>query len=111
VDPLGKTASGLDANVAGALCYALGWVTGVVFLVLEPHNSFVRFHALQSTIAFAALSVAWILGLSIPFLGGIFAFFVVMPISAIAWLVSMFKAYNGERFKLPIAGDMAEHRV
>jgi uncharacterized membrane protein len=111
VDPLEKTAIGLDANVAAALCYALGWVTGVAFLVMEPHNKFVRFHAMQSTIAFAALSLAWILGLSIPFVGWVFSFFVVTPLSAVVWLVAMFRAYYGERFKLPIAGDMAEQRV
>lgn len=106
-----KTASGLDENVAGALCYALGWITGVVFLMTEPSNRFVRFHAWQSTIAFAALSVACVLLQSVPILGMLVAVFLVLPLSAALWLILMFKAYKGERFKLPVAGDMAEQRM
>ena len=48
-----KTASGFDENLAGALCYGLGWVTGLVFFATEPENSFVRFHAMQSMLVFA----------------------------------------------------------
>lgn len=106
-----KTASGLDENVAGALCYALGWITGVIFLMTEPSNRFVRFHAWQSTIAFLTLSVACVLLQSIPILGMLIAVFLVIPLSAILWLILMFKAYQGERFKLPVAGDMAEQRL
>jgi len=54
-----KTASGFDENVAGALCYGLGWVTGVVFFATEPENRFVRFHAMQSMIAFGIGMLAW----------------------------------------------------
>jgi uncharacterized membrane protein len=107
----GKTASGLDENVAAALCYALGWITGVVFLMTEPTNRFVRFHAWQSTIAFLGLSVACVLLQSLFILGTLIAIFIVIPLSAVLWLVLMFKAYQGQRFKLPLAGDMAEHRI
>ena len=107
----GRTASGLDANVAAALAYALGWVTGLVFLVLEPENRFVRFHAMQSVIVFGALSLAWMIALSIPVLGWIVAFLVIPPLSAVLWLILMYKAYQGERFKVPAAGDMAEQRT
>ena len=106
----GKTASGFDENVAGALCYALGWITGVVFLLTEPANTFVRFHAWQSTIVFVILSAACVLLQSIPFLGMLLAVFLVIPVSAVLWLLLMFKAYKGERFKLPLAGDLAEQR-
>lgn len=106
-----KTASGLDANVAGALAYALGWITGVVFLLTEPQNRFVRFHALQSTIVFGALSVVCVLLQMIPLLGMLVVVFLLIPASAVLWLVLMFKAYQGERFKLPVAGDMAEQRI
>lgn len=105
-----KTASGVDENVAGALCYALGWITGVVFLMTEPSNTFVRFHAWQSTIVFVALTVACVLLQSIPILGMLIAVFLVIPFSAVLWLLLMLKAYQGERFKLPLAGDMAEQR-
>jgi uncharacterized membrane protein len=106
-----KTASGLDANVAGALAYALGWITGVAFLLTERENRFVRFHAMQSTIVFGALSVLCILLQSIPFLGMLLAVFLVIPASAVLWLILMFKAYQGEHFKFPIAGEMAERNI
>lgn len=109
--PLGTTASGLDANVAAALTYVVGWVTGAAFLIFEPENKFVRFHALQSLIVFGTLSIAWMLALSVPFLGWIVAFLVIPPVSAVLWLILMYKAYQGERFKVPGAGDMAEQRL
>jgi uncharacterized membrane protein len=110
LDALGTTVWGLDPNVAAALAYGVGWVSGVVLLVFEP-NKFVRFHALQSTIAFGALSLAWMIALSVPFLGWIVAIFIIPPVSAVLWLLLMYKAYQGERYKVPVAGEMAEHRV
>lgn len=107
----GKTSSGLDANVAGALAYGLGWITGIGFLLTEQENSFVRFHAMQSTIVFLALSALCILLQSIPILGMLVVVLLVIPASAILWLVLMFKAYQGERFKLPLVGDIAEQRI
>ena len=106
-----KTSTGLDANVAAALSYAFGWVTGLAFLVIEKDNRFVRFHAMQSTIVFATLSLGFILLQSIPLLGMLLSVFIVIPLSAVLWLLMMFKAYQGERFKLPIAGEMAEQRI
>ena len=105
-----KTAAGLDENVAGALAYALGWITGVLFLATEPANKFVRFHALQSVIVFGGLSLAWFITLSIPFIGWVIAVIVIPTVSIVLWLVLMFKAYHGERFKVPFAGDIAEQR-
>lgn len=104
-----KTASGLDENVAGALCYSLGWVTGLLFFATEPKNPFVRFHAVQSMVVFGAACLAFIVCLTVPFLGWILSIFVFYG-SAALWLVLMFKAYQGERFKLPVAGDVAEER-
>ena len=105
-----KTASGFDENVAAALSYGLGWVTGLVFFVTEPENSFVRFHAMQSMLVFGTACLAFLVCLAIPFLGWILSIFVVYG-SAALWLVLMFKAYQGERFKLPVAGDIAEARI
>jgi uncharacterized membrane protein len=107
---MNKTSSGLDENVAGALSYALGWITGIGFLLTEPANKFVRFHALQSVIVFGALSLAWFIAMSIPLLGWLIAFVVIPPLSAVLWLLLMFKAYQGARFKVPFAGDVAEQR-
>ena len=105
-----KTSSGIDENVAGALAYGLGWITGVVFLLIEPSNKFVRFHALQSVIVFGALSLLWFITLSIPFLGWLIALVILPPVSLILWLFLMFKAYQGERFKVPFAGEIAQQR-
>jgi uncharacterized membrane protein len=105
-----RTSSGLDENVAGALAYALGWISGLVFLLIEPANKFVRFHALQSLIVFGSLSLLWFITLSIPFLGWFIALVIVPPVSLILWLFLMFKAYQGERFKVPFAGEIAQQR-
>ncbi len=108
--PPERTAIGLDENVVGALCYLFGWITGLVFYVTEPQNRFVRFHAMQSIVVFGAACVALLVCIAIPFLGWILSIFVVYG-SAALWLVLMFKAYQGERFKLPVAGDIAEQRI
>ena len=105
-----KTASGLDPNVAAALSYSLGWVTGLLFFATEPTNKFVRFHAMQAMLVFGPACILLVLCASIPFLGWILAPFVLIG-SAVAWLILMFKAYQGQRFKLPIAGDLAEERI
>jgi uncharacterized membrane protein len=105
-----KTSSGLDQNVAGALTYALGWITGVAFLLMEPSNKFVRFHAVQSIIVFGGLSVLWFVALSIPLLGWLIALVLLPPLSVVLWLLLMFKAYQNERFKLPFAGEIADQR-
>jgi uncharacterized membrane protein len=108
---LNKTSIGLDENVAGALAYALGWITGVALLLIERENQFVRFHALQSAIVFGGLCLLWFVGVSIPPLGWAISFFIIPPLSAFIWLLMLFKAYKGERFKLPYVGDIAEQRL
>ena len=106
----GKTSTGLEPNVAGLLCYLFGWVTGIIFIILEKDNKFVRFHALQSIIVFGILSVARSVLWAIPFIGWIVAIF-LGPVTFILWLVLMIKAYQGEKFKIPWAGDFAEKQV
>ena len=108
---LNKTAIGLDENLAAALAYALGWVTGVALLIVERENQFVRFHAIQSTIVFGSLCGLWFMLSAIPFLGWAIAVLIILPLSAFLWLLLLYKAYVGERFKVPIAGDIAEQRV
>jgi uncharacterized membrane protein len=105
-----KTASGFDQNVAGALSYSLGWLTGLLFFATEPQNRFVRFHAMQSMLVFGAACLAWVICLAVPFLGWILSIFIFYG-SVALWLILMFKAYQGERFKLPVAGDIAEERI
>ena len=64
-----KTSTGLEENVAGLLSYVLGWITGIVFLLIEPKNKFVRFHAFQSIIVFGALTIIGIILGWIPVVG------------------------------------------
>ena len=105
-----KTSTGLEENVAGLLCYLLGFITGILFYVLEKDNSFVRFHAMQSIITFGAIFVLIIVLGFIPIIGWILA--LLLPFVALAlWIILMIKAYQGERYKLPIVGDMAEKQV
>ncbi len=108
---LGTTTSGIDPNVLAACAYAVGWVTGLALLFFDQQNRFVKFHALQSVIVFGALSLTWMVALSVPVFGWIVAFLVIPPVSAALWLVLIYKAYRGERFKVPAAGDMAEQRI
>jgi uncharacterized membrane protein len=107
---MNKTSSGMDENLAGALTYALGWITGALFLVTEPANAFVRYHAWQSVIVFGALSIAWFVSVSVLVVGWFVAFVILPPLSVFLWLLLMYKAYQGERYKLPVAGDLAEQR-
>lgn len=115
---MAQTSLNMGENVEGALCYLLGWLTGIVFYLIEKDNEFVRFHARQSILVFLPL---WILSLVFGggfWFGSVFywgAWFFLAAIGwllwlvmFILWLVLMFKAYQGERFKLPVVGDIAE---
>lgn len=115
--------AGMEDNMASALCYLAGWLTGVIFLVLAPYNQnkTVRFHAFQSIFLNVAMIPLWIVFtiLSfimhyIPVLGAIvmlllwcvfgFGFFAL-------WLFLMYKAYNREKFVLPLIGPLAEKQA
>lgn len=102
-----KTSTGLEENVAGLLCYVLFWVSGLIFLLLEPGNRFVRFHALQSIIVFGIINIVLIVFGWIPVVSVIVGSFVGL-LAFVLWIVLMVKAYQGELYKLPVAGDMAE---
>ena len=106
-----KTSTGLEANLAAALSYLVGFVTGAIFLVLEKENRFVRFHAMQSTLLFAGIVLLDILLQIVPLVGALVVVFLVIPASAILWLLLMFKAYQGEEFKLPVVGQIAADRI
>ena len=110
-----KTSTGLSENVAGLLCYVLGWISGLVFLLIEQENKFVRFHAVQSIVTFGSIMIVSIvlsiLGL-IPYLGVIFDIVngIIGLLAFVLWIVLMVKAYQGTKYKLPWAGDFAEKR-
>jgi uncharacterized membrane protein len=105
-----KSSTGLDENTAGILCYVLGWLSGIVFIVLERESNFIKFHAVQSIIVFGVLSLisgllGWIpvIGLILRIAIGILAF--------VLWIMLMVKAGRGERYKVKWAGDYAEKWV
>jgi uncharacterized membrane protein len=104
---MAKTSTGLEENVAGLLSYVLGWVSGLVFILLENENKFVRFHAMQSIIVFGALSIISIVIGAIPFIGWGLAP-IVGVLGFVLWIVLMIKVYQGVMVKLPWAGDLAE---
>lgn len=112
--------AGLQPNLAGALCYLCGFITGIIFLALDPHNRdrFVRFHAFQS-IFFSVGWIALFIALSMFEVMLPWPFHVVITLLIVmarfglflTWLYLMYKAYNNETFKLPVIGDLAEKQV
>jgi len=111
------TTTGIEPNVAAALSYILGLITGIVFLILEKQNRYVRFHAAQS-VAVSVLIIIFSIGVSlvsgvlvfIPVLGWIAVFLLTTGLAVLTfvlWLVLMFKAYQGEEWELPFAGGLA----
>ena len=98
--------SDLGENIRGALCYILGFFSGIFFLITEKENKFVRFHAMQSTIIFGVLFLISF----VPILGWALSVFLI-PLSLLLWLFLMYKAYQGEKFKLPVIGDLAEQQA
>lgn len=104
---LGKTSTGMQPNVAALLSYLLGFITGIIFYLIEKENKFVRFHAMQSIVTFGAFFILGFILAMIPIVGwGLMP--VLWIIQVILWVLLMAKSYQGELFKLPIAGDIAE---
>ena len=112
------TSSGLPENVASALCYVFGFISGLVFFLIEKTNETVRFHAVQSIILTIGIVIveivvailAFILGL-IPVLGGILVLIVslLVGIAIFAlWLGLIITAATNKKIKLPIISDLAE---
>lgn len=111
--PVLATETGLTENVAGALSYVLGWVTGVVFLLIDK-RPFVRFHAMQSIVLFGAIFVlqfVFVWGGFLPAMFGFISLFgtVIGLVALVCWVLCIVKALQGVRFKLPIVGDVAEN--
>ena len=117
------SAAGLDENVASALCYLVGVLTGILFLVIEPYsrNRTIRFHAFQSIFAWLAsvvigmaLSMFSYLVVALPFIGWMIyiLLWTAYSLGVLAlWLFLMYKAYNKERFVLPVVGPLAEKQA
>ncbi len=114
---------GMTDNMAGALCYLVGFITGILFLVLTPYNQNreIRFHAFQSIFLNIAWIALWIVITIIliplryiPFLGLFISLILESVLGLggfILWLYMMFKTYNGEKIVLPVIGPMAEKQA
>jgi uncharacterized membrane protein len=114
---------GMEDNVAGLLCYLGSFITGIIFLVIEPYNQkpFVRFHAFQSIFYAASCVIVGILfGIisTILFfvsatLGSIFSLLhmLIWLLLFVLWIFLMYKAYSNDKFKLPVIGQMAENQA
>ncbi len=103
----------MEENVAGALAYFLGFVTGIFFLLTEPKNRFVRFHAMQSTILFGGLLViSLVLGI-IPVINVLWL--VISPLVGIAafvlWVWLMYQAYEGKEYELPYVSQLSREQL
>jgi uncharacterized membrane protein len=123
---IAKSSTGLDENVAALLSYIAGWLTGLIFFLIEKDSRLVRFHAMQSLIlsggGFVVLIALWIFiavsSLVIGYISGILSFLVTMLLGVVASIVAitilvgaiigLVKAYQGQYFKLPVVGKLAE---
>jgi len=114
----------METNLVGALTYLAGFITGVIFLVLDPYksNSFVRFHAFQSiffNVAWIAFWILWMILSAVltPLTAGVFGL-IALPLILIfslagfgIWLFLMYQAYQQKLFKLPIVGKFAAQQA
>jgi len=85
----------------GALSYV--WILSVVMLVIKKDDEFVKFHAKQATVLFIASIVSWVIAFFIYFLGPIFSIVIL-----IFCIIGFVKALSGEKYKIPLVGDLAE---
>jgi uncharacterized membrane protein len=118
--PLPAAGSGLTPNVAGALAYLVGAITGILFLVIDPFKAdrFVRFHAFQSiffNLAWIAFWIVWMIaGIMLGAISHGLFFIIQLPINLLVtvggfciWVYLMYSAYQGKTFQLPVIGPLA----
>jgi len=110
--------SQMDEKLAGLLCYVVGWITGIIFYFIDK-RPYVRFHAAQSIVVFGGLQIVQIVfgtffgvGMFMTGLAGFsmgWALYSLIGLAAfVLWILLMIKAYQGERFRVPVAADIAE---
>jgi len=114
--PAASPTESLQENVAGLLCYALWWVTGIIFLLVDK-RPWVRFHAAQSIVVFGGLTV---LRIALVFMHGMMGSGIIgwgflgliglalWLVSVVLWIVLMIKAYQHGTFRVPVAADIAD---
>ena len=105
-----KSSTGLDENVAGLLCYVLGWISGLVFILIEQQSKFVRYHAMQSIYIFGTITVVAIVFGWIPIIGQVISL-IIWLIGVALWIFLMIRAYQGKKPKVLWAGNFAERWV
>lgn len=105
--PINPAGSGLESNVAGALSYVLGFITGIIFLVISK-DSFVRFHAWQAILtSVVTMVIGWVIDAFVSvYWWRIVSLWNLLVL--VLFLFLIYKAYNKEKYKLPVIGDMAE---
>jgi uncharacterized membrane protein len=104
---MSDTKIGLAENISGVVAYVLGFITGIVLLVIEKENKFVRFHAAQSTVVFGGLFIISIVLGFIPVIGWLIA--LLLPfVGFVLWIYLMFMAYKGNLYRLPVVADFAD---
>ncbi|WP_417317081.1 DUF4870 domain-containing protein [Emcibacter sp.] len=101
-----KTSTGLEENVASLLCYLLFWISGLAFFLIEKENATIKFHAMQSMVLFGGLHLAGFV-LVVTLVGAVLVPLLYV-IGVVLWIILMIKAYQGEKYKLPVIGDLAE---
>lgn len=99
-----------SSHVIAVLAYLGGALTGIVVLVMEKKDQFVRFHAMQSTVTFLLVLVANLLITNLPVIGRVAYYPFALAVTAL-WILLMVKAFQGERYKLPYIGDFAERQL
>ena len=105
--PIAASTEGLAENVAGLLCYVLGWVSGLIFLLIDK-RPWVKFHAAQSIAVFGGLTVIRIGLLFMSHFLGWAIFGLIGLVSLVLWIFLMVKAYQHETVRIPIAADIAD---
>ncbi len=99
-----------NENLMGAAAYLLGFVTGIILLLVEKESKFVRFHAMQSTVLFGGIFILNLALGFIPILGWLLGLLLSLG-SFILWILCMWKAFQGEMYKVPKIGDIAEAQL
>lgn len=99
-----------NENLLGAVAYLGVFLTGLILLLVEKQSKFIKFHAMQSTLLFGGLFVVNVALGFIPLLGWLVGFFLSL-LAFVLWIVLMWKAFQGEMYKVPYVGEMAEKQL
>jgi|SRR4030095_6073596 uncharacterized membrane protein len=122
----GKSSTGLDENVASLISYVGGWLSGLIFFLIEKESRLVRFHAMQSILFNVIVVIVWIAIVVVAMIltiilgqisdvlasiAGLITFLLYLAIGlvvVIVWVMCLIKAYQSKMYKLPIIGNYAE---